>query len=975
MNKIYKVVWSRARGCYVVASEFAKNTAKGASVKALAVVVLAAGLMAGGISGSAWAVNPAPEDKDIVIGSGAKIIKELATEVTGGIAIGKNTQAFAQGGNKARSILFGNKSYTNGIAIGENSYALTDSINLGIRNYTESIGNVNLASYERNLSTGVGSTTIGSNSYSGGTLSTILGSYSIMTTDYMNGNNGFLNFNVFQNFGATAIGVMNSIESHGTNQYTSGIANSIVGLANTTYNSNGALIFGAGNEIKNSIASISHPGSTKSVTDAAESFRESVKTSSGGSTLAIGGGNYADYTLASQMTGVRNSITGTAQRQSTNNSYTGVDNKGENVSYTTVIGTDNRLENTNNANVFGNSNSISGGAQNIIVGDKHELKEAQNNIILGYSDAVEEPSPNLENSVIIGHNANAKQDAGVAVGNGAKATGKFSVSIGNAAVAEGDSGIAIGNSAQAKNAGSVALGDNSRDNELGGYTESEITNVRIWDKLEALSFAGAASDAWGTVSIGDSGGKRTLTNLAAGRISSTSTDAVNGSQLYAVADALNNRITDVENKLPVVKGDGPITVKPTKSGAGEAGGNEITIGFDGGIDFAGDKGDNINADIVSSTNPVVTLKGGAKGELSDGNIGVVAETGTKTLNIQLAKDLQGLKSVASDNVIVNEEVTIADTTVINESGIATNKISIGSVSVTKDGIDAGGQKITNVADGAIAADSKNAVNGSQLHATNQAVQNNAENISRLGHTVDKLGSRVNKVGAGAAALAALHPLDFDPDEKLNVAAGYGHYKGEDAASIGAFYRPNEDTMFSIGGTVGNGEDMINVGVSFRFGQQNHQTRTKKEMAKEIIDLRMEVAELKAMMYNLSGSGVSLDPAKQELFPDVPENHWAYEYAAALKGNGILEGYADGSFDGSRPMTRYEFAAALYRALSKGVAVDERMLKEFGDVLARIRVDVLTREHNNEPHIERVRVIPKAEQKAARGLVQPLNAAK
>ena len=211
--------------------------------------------------------------------------------------------------------------------------------------------------------------------------------------------------------------------------------------------------------------------------------------------------------------------------------------------------------------------------------------------------------------------------------------------------------------------------------------------------------------------------------------------------------------------------------------------------------------------------------------------------------------------------------------------------------------------------------------------------------------------------AGAAALAALHPLDFDPDDKWEFSAGVGNYRGETAAAIGAFYHPNDDTIFSLGATVGNGENMVNGGVTFRFGQKNHQSRSKKAMAKEIVELRAEVAELKAMVYSMAnGKMPGLDLTRTEEFPDTPENHWAYDYVSVLAGNGVLEGYPDGYFKGDRTLTRYEMAAIIYRAMMKGVDVDERMAEEFAPELARVKVDTLTSHNDGTPSIQRVRVI-------------------
>lgn len=276
----------------------------------------------------------------------------------------------------------------------------------------------------------------------------------------------------------------------------------------------------------------------------------------------------------------------------------------------------------------------------------------------------------------------------------------------------------------------------------------------------------------------------------------------------------------------------------------------------------------------------------------------------------------------------------------NYSQITTKGAKLGKVTVAEDG------KISGVAAGEVSKTSTDAVNGSQLYKTNQEVVNNTNRINQL-------GSRVNKVGAGAAALAALHPMDFDPDDKLTFSAGYGNYGGENAAAIGAYYRPDEKVMFSVGGTVGNGENMVNAGVSFSLDRTNHVSNSRTAMAREILDLRAEVTELKAMV--AKGGLGSIAEDKMKIFPDVAENHWAYEYVGKLAAAGIIEGYPDGKFSGDRMMSRYEFAAMLYRAMQKGAQLDSKIINEFAPEMGRIRVDRISGEDGDRDKIERVRV--------------------
>lgn len=310
-------------------------------------------------------------------------------------------------------------------------------------------------------------------------------------------------------------------------------------------------------------------------------------------------------------------------------------------------------------------------------------------------------------------------------------------------------------------------------------------------------------------------------------------------------------------------------------------------------------------------------------------------------------------SLANDITLTGDDGTNTIHINANDGSItASQSIAVGeNTYITTDGINANDQKITNVKAGEADTD---AVNVSQLKGVQQQVSNNSLAITNLGNKVNQLDNRVDKVGAGAAALAALHPLDFDPDDKWDFAAGYGNYRGENSVAIGAFYRPNEDTLFSVGGTVGNGNNMVNAGVSFKFGQSNGVSTSRLAMAKEIKDLRHELEAMKSAMLD-ANAGRKIDTSKLQLFPDVPQNHWAYEYVATLAGNGMIQGYPDGTFDGNRPMTRYEFAAMLYRAMLNGATLSDKILTEFAPELERFTVDTVRTDKDGKPTIERVRV--------------------
>ena len=356
------------------------------------------------------------------------------------------------------------------------------------------------------------------------------------------------------------------------------------------------------------------------------------------------------------------------------------------------------------------------------------------------------------------------------------------------------------------------------------------------------------------------------------------------------------------------------------------------------------------------------------------------ENGGENYNVALNKDIE-LDSVTTGQTVMNNDgVKVGTDVSLNKDGLKVgDKVSVSATAVTAGktsisdegvkvgdktyindkGLNANGQNITNVADGKVEKDSKDAINGGQLHQAKADINNRIDGVENqvVNNTnrINKLGSRVNKVGAGAAALAALHPMDFDPDDKWSFAAGYGNYAGENAAAIGAYYRPDEKVMFSVGGTVGNGENMVNAGVSFALDRTNHVSNSRTALAREVIDLRGQLAVMGAKMAKMEKALGMLDETKTKLFPDIPANHWAYEYIAKLAGNGYIEGYPDGNFGGDRLMTRYEFAAMLYRAIENGAALEEKIIKEFEPELGRIRVDRISGEDGDRDKIERVRV--------------------
>lgn len=497
--------------------------------------------------------------------------------------------------------------------------------------------------------------------------------------------------------------------------------------------------------------------------------------------------------------------------------------------------------------------------------------------------------------------------------------------------------------------GYIATQDRVYADKGAKLADIDVTGNKISNGASSIVLDGNNVKVNDKVTI-DQNGK--ISGVAAGEISSTSTDAINGSQLHQTNENVAANRADIDkNKADIAALDNRVTQ------------NEQNIAQNA-ADIAQNKADiaanrtDIDknaADIAQNKTDIKNLNTRVDNveELAKKHTTVTAGDNmvvTETTNKDGGKEY----NVALDKNITVDSVKAGDTT-ISDKGL---EIKDGP-SVTKDGIYAGDKKITGVADGKVEKDSKDAINGGQLHQAKADINNRIDGVENqvVNNTnrINKLGSRVNKVGAGAAALAALHPMDFDPDDKLTFSAGYGNYAGENAAAIGAYYRPDEKVMFSVAGTVGNGENMVNAGVSFALDRTNHVSNSRTALAREVIDLRGQLAVMGAKMAKMEKAFGMLDETKTKLFPDVPANHWAYEYIAKLAGNGYIEGYPDGNFGGDRLMTRYEFAAMLYRAIENGAALEEKIIKEFEPELGRIRVDRISGEDGDRDKIERVRV--------------------
>lgn len=922
MNHIYKVIWNHAKHCYTVVSEITKNHSHSNKRVRSMTAVVAAAMMLTGFGGMAIeAANPANEDVNIAVGKGASTNTTMGNPpgvVSGYIAIGENAYAW-NGGNPdgigrkesyldfnqgavSPSSLFTKAKVTDGtklagaIAIGKNTVARTGSLMIGDHTYEGELGDIEVKSSQTmTLNNGVYSTTLGASSYNGGSMSAVTGAFSIIS------NNGSSTLYGAQNFGATIYGSLNSIESSKSSGLWTGTglvagnANSVLGFGNRTQNTNASLVWGTGNEVTNSIEDlkinnpywhdVSASGAQQQIIDAMRSDQYA-----GGSVMAIGGGNKADWATYSQLLGVQNTLTGTETDVSKLTMISGYKNTVANAQNTTVIGSNNKATNIKST---------------IVMGDENTLEGRQGVISLGNKNTTE-------------------ADDAVAIGNGTTVKAKSGVAIGVGSVADRVAG------------------------SLGAFAPDTST-------VGALSTWRSTA---GAVSVGSTVGNitRQITNVAAG---SEDTDAVNVAQLKKALESIDvDAGTGI--KVDKITKDGKTTYKISTNITGSTTDTDTTTVTPNQTNTGStDTSQGTTESASTKTGETVTVSTETKATSfgADGNQKADVKPGG-TLNINgdgknIFTSISTSDNSSSIKVELKKDITVdsvtANNVTVGDTSISTDGLTIkDGPSITKRGIYGGNQKVTGVAAGEISSASKDAVNGSQLFATNQQVAQNAQSIN-------KLGNRINKVGAGAAALAALHPLDFDPDDKWDFAAGYGNYNGENAAAVGAYYRPNEDTMFSVGGSFGNGENMVNAGVSLKLGQGNHVSTSKVAMAKEIKDLRKELEGLKSALLDVN-AGKKLDTSKLQLFPDVPKNHWAYEYVSTLKGNGVLTGYPDGEFKGDRPMTRYEFATMLYKAMLEGATLSDKILKEFAPELERFTVDTVHQDKDGKPTVERVRTV-------------------
>lgn len=594
-----------------------------------------------------------------------------------------------------------------GIAVGTNTFARTGSIEIGDHTLEKNTIAIGDTTADKLSQFGVAATTLGTNSYTGGGFATTIGSYNVQSSQYAG--NGFMDtLNATKNAFATVIGTLNSNESM-TGSSSSGVANYLGGVANKVTNSNGAVVIGAGNTVKNSSAifdTSTYTSQSNSVAAMQQTMIDGIQKSSGGATLVLGGGNQAEYTQASQLIGVNNTLKGSSGSVSKYNALNGYKNTANNVEHVTVIGSENTVSDTKTAVVFG---------------DKRTLSGASNSVIIGSSSSG--TTTNVKNAVAIGTESNVSYEGGVALG-----------------------------------AGSVASTDKGKVGYDPGTKAASTNTDSTWVSTRAA------------VSIGDTanGITRQITGLAAG---TADTDAVNVAQLKAVKGDASQAVTESKKHSSVVAGN---NIKVT-SQTNDAGGTEYSVS-------------------------------------------------------------------TADNV-------------------SFSSVTVGAASISQAGIQAGSQKITNVAPGTISATSTDAVNGSQLYQTNQAVQQNSDDISKLYNRSAELNRKIHRAGAHAAALAALHPLDFDENHRVSASLGLGQYHSSGAAALGIFVRPTENFMVSLGGSIASGSDVMgNLGVHYRFGGDSVRVN-KTELTQQVSTLTAENRDLSA---KLASSNSKLEAATSKI---------------------------------------------------------------------------------------------------------------
>lgn len=738
-------------------------------------------------------------DKDVILDGGISKYDISPTNKDTNIAVGPNATFFIGGGTQESLLSFGEEAEKTGItlpffgfiqtgwhihdnagakenlpaaiAIGQNTYARTGAIEMGSHTLEKNDITIGDTTATKLRQFGVASTTLGTNSYTGGGFATNIGSYNVHSSEYEAAEGQ--SFIATKNSFATIVGTFNSNESM-TGEPTSGIANVINGAANKVTNSNGAIVIGAGNTVSKSSATITTPSSSaryNSVKDMQDALIEGVRTHAGGAALVMGGGNQLDGTTYSQLLGTNNNS--------------------ENDKYVLLDGFKNTSSNSKNLSIMGSENTADTVTNTQLLGDKRKLTSVNNSVILG--SAEQETELTVSNATILGYNANVQADGGVALGFGSIA--------------------------------SIAAG-------VAGYNpKGDSPDDATW------------KSTWAAVSVGDGTNTRQITGVAAG---TNDTDAVNVAQLKKVAESAGGSGNLIAGDgIKLVKGsDGSWTISTnfTNSGSDKVSYKEVTdttsttsttTTTDGNTttDNTGISGTNVGTSGTDTASDTTTTQ--------QGKAAVIETTLTADDSNSTTISESGKLGVKGDDSNITTSVSGSDVKVSLHKDISVNSVTVNDgPTINSTGIDMNGKKISNLADGDIYEGSHDAVTGGQLWNVEQGMNNQVRHLDK----------KINRVGAGAAALAALHPLDFDADDKWNIAAGVGAYKGTSAMALGAFYRPNEVTQLSIGGAFGNGENMWNMGISWRTGSgESYSGKSKAELVRMVNAMEARDAQQDAII--------------------------------------------------------------------------------------------------------------------------------
>ena len=866
-------------------------------------VASAADTTTGSGAGVAYgAGSNAPKAENVAIGNNANIgYANGASAATGDIVVGKdaNINNYASQGG---SVAIGKNAKIENMAGGvEASFALgqtTYSGNLfsSSRIPADPTKVVGSVAIGDNTFARTGSTMIGSHNYTGD-----LGDITVDTSTTrkyaLNAYATTVGANSFTNGAfATNTGTYNIISSGYTGGRFSNPAKNL-----------GATINGSLNSIESKTANSTYSGVANSIVGTAN------RTFNSNGSLIMGAGNEITNSVT-YLSGTPDDGGNSAKELAEKLRTAVKDANGGGA--TMAFGGGNKADYTLRTSMLGINNTVTGAnraesADNLVMGVGNTASNVQHLTAIGSKNTVSDAN----NTVIVGDNR--------------KVTGANNAVIIGSSDAETtttvNDAVAIGHNTEVSAEGGVALGSKSKATVAAGAAGYDISTKAASTDTSSTWKATASA-----VSIGDVANDvtRQITSVAAG---TNDTDAVNVAQLKKVETKITTVEANANKHATVVAGDNTTVT----TGANANGGIEYKVA--------------VKKDLV---------------DMNSANFGNVTDTIHSRIDKDSARFFNGSENIGvTPKGIQIENTDTLEQATFTKSGMYASEGNT-TVYYTTNGISAGDQIINNVKAGVAGTD---AVNVSQLKRVQDQITNSTTNISQntadiknIKGDISKLDKRVNKAVAGSAALAALHPLDFDPDAKWDFAAGYGHYHNGNAAALGAFYRPNEDVQLSVGSTLGNGETVVNAGLSVKVGAHSNVSRSRVAIGKEVLELKKTVALQNAQIQKLTTllngvAGTNMKADRTTLFPDVPSNHWAYEAVSDLSHRGLVEGYPDGTFGGDRMLTRYEFAQIVYRAIQNGVQVNEQLVTEFSPEMALFRVDTVAKNHQGQPTIERVRV--------------------